>query len=120
MGLSDLLNVKDIYDLIKKGSNLEAQEAVMRYREMILEQQEELLRLREENRELKEKQSVKDRVIKTAADMIYLDNGDSREGPYCLRCYETEEKLFSLKHSSKGGKDIWVCRVCNHAFGGTL
>jgi len=89
----------------------------MKYREMILEQQEELLTLRNENRELKEKVSIKNKITKTSSNMIYLEGG---EGPYCLRCYEAEDKLCTLYRKSKGGKDIWSCRVCNQAFGGLL
>lgn len=105
---------KDIVDLMKKGSTIEAQEQIMALREGALE-------LQEENLELKEKLSELEKSIKELDDVIY-DNScywktaeEDRDGPFCQRCYDVDNNLVRLQ----GGKnEKWNCRECDKTYYG--
>ena len=60
--MSILPNYKDIIDLVKKGSTLEAQEKILELREAAMELQEENMSLRSRIKELEDQLSLKQQV----------------------------------------------------------
>lgn len=107
-----LPNYKDIVDLLKKGSTLEAQEKIMELREGALALQEENLNLREKIKELEELLNQKKNLI-WEAPLFWIKNGDSKEGPFCQKCYDSDEKLIRLQNVEQGH---WHCKACNNSF----
>ena len=105
---------KDIIELLKKGSTIEAQEQILSLREAAIE-------LQVENQELKQiikklEQSLeKKATVKWEKPSYWTYNGDEKDGPFCQRCYDTNEKLIRLQ----GGKnDSWHCRECDASYYG--
>ncbi|WP_072390352.1 hypothetical protein [Hyphomicrobium sp. CS1GBMeth3] len=105
-----LPDFKDIIDLVKKGSTLEAQERIVELREAHLNLREEVLRLREENRLLRDRIAVSTALT---FDRYYYWRviGDGKDGPFCQTCWDGGQKLVRLipERSSEG----WNCTVCN-------
>ena len=100
---------KDIVDLIKQGETAEAQKQILALREAAME-------LQEENAELKEKigrleEELKDRLV-FEKGVYYLKEGDTKEGPYCQRCYDKDTKLVRLQDDG----DHWFCYGCSHGY----
>ncbi|MBB1319745.1 hypothetical protein H5123_19150 [Shewanella sp. SR43-4] len=105
---------KDIVDLIKKGSTLEAQERILELREAALELQEENLELREVNAKL-QKRLATNESLKFESGLYWLLENDNRGGPFCPKCKDTKDQMVRMHKDDDG----WWCYTCNHGFGTT-
>lgn len=103
---------KDIMDLIKKGSTIEAQEKIIELREAALELQEENISLKEEISQLKRKIQEQD-MFDFDGDVYWVSDGDAKEGPYCPQCFDTRDQKVRL-HSDGPG---WWCYTCKIHYG---
>lgn len=114
---------KDIVELIKKGSTLEAQEQIITLREGALE-------LQEENHQLKQRIKELESIIQSAenwneekkryalvnpwkgAAQVYALRKDNSEDEaahlVCTNCFEQKRKVILTPQS----KDGWVYMVC--------
>ncbi len=114
---------KDIVELLKKGSTLEAQEQIMSLREGALELQEENHELKSKVRELESKlKEVDDWSNKKekyalvnpwgGAAQVYamLKEHSGGEAPHylCSNCFHNKNKVIL----NPGKKDRWVIMVC--------
>lgn len=108
---------KEIVELIKKGSTLEAQEQIMELREAALELQEENIELKELVKELEESVRKKGNTI-FENDAYWIVDGENKDGPFCQQCFDSDGILIRLHKAqfqrpsdnqwSKGG----LCRKC--------
>lgn len=105
-----LPNYKDIVELIKKGSTLEAQEIIMDHRESFLKLQEENLNLREENKELKKNILLKEELDFDGTVYWRISKGE-KIGPFCQKCFDSDNKLIRLQTDNKY-RDCLVCHGC--------
>ena len=104
-----LPNYKDIVELLKKGSTIEAQEKILELREAALELQEENLSLRERVKEL-EGVVAKQAAVIWEKPSYWTQDGDVKDGPFCQACYDKNNQLIRLQ----GGKNgTWHCKVCS-------
>jgi len=74
------------------------------------------MEIQEENVELKEKisrleEELKDRLV-FEKGVYYLKEDDTKEGPYCQRCYDKDTKLVRLQDDG----DHWFCYGCSHGY----
>lgn len=104
---------KDIVDLLKKGSTLEAQEKIMELREAVLE-------LQEENSELKHKLSDAE-VQLTFNKSLHFESPFYYSGddpvPFCPKCWEADKKAIHLPpphHVTSGPR--YDCVECKSIF----
>ena len=107
---------KEIVDLVKKGATIEAQEKIMELRERSIELQEENYQLRDELRELKGLLSQRE-SLNFIGQVYYAGEGESKEGPFCPTCHDSDSKLIRLQpfnHYLAGQQ--WVCKVCESNF----
>jgi hypothetical protein len=113
MALPSLSNAKDIYELVKKGATIEAQEKIMEYRQVILDLQEENINLRSIVKELEGQLSIKGQIRYDAPYywMILEDGGN--DGPFCQNCYDVKRQLIRLQSLSTG---VWRCASCENTF----
>jgi hypothetical protein len=107
-----LPDYKDILDLIKKGSTIEAQEKIMALREGALALQEENTKLKTRIGELEARLSEKEGLL-WEPPFYWMKKGDSKDGPFCQKCYDSEGKLIRLQNVEKGA---WSCKACNNNF----
>lgn len=105
-------NYKDIVDLIKKGSTLEAQEKIMELREAAIQLQEENLELRQRVKNLEEQIALRAKVT-WEKPYYWVDDSGRRDGPYCQTCYDNDSKLIRLQDGENG---TWRCKVCKNTF----
>jgi len=112
---------KDVYELAKKGATLELHEELLKMREEALALQEENLSLKQRISEFECQNSLKEHLEFDGA--LYwrtLDDGDS-EGPFCQRCYDTDQKLVRLQDASYTDMNnahvkMWTCRACKTSY----
>jgi hypothetical protein len=107
-----LPDYKDIIDLLKKGSTIEAQEKIMELREGALALQEENMKLKTTIEGLEAKLKEKKEVV-WEQPFYWINKGDSKDGPFCQKCYDSEAKLIRLQNMEKGA---WRCVACNNNF----
>ena len=107
-----LPNYKDIVELLKKGSTIEAQEKIMELREGALSLQEENIKLREKIKELESELNKKKEVVWEPPYYWVVDE-KSKDGPFCQHCYDKNRKLIRLQEDGKGW---WECKACDNQF----
>lgn len=105
-------NYKEILDLIKKGATVQAQEEVMKFREVALTLQEENIKLRETISALEAKLNEKEKLV-WEPPFYWLKEGNAKDGPFCQQCYDSKTKLMRLQNTDKGA---WRCSTCNNNF----
>ena len=121
--LGSLKTATDIAKLIKdSGSSLEQAEVKLQIAELISSLAEAKLEIAGIQSDLIEKDNVisslneqlalKQRVI-WEKPYYWLEDGELRDGPYCQRCYDVEQRLVRLQG---GGKNAWNCRSCKNTF----
>lgn len=107
-----LPNYKDIVELLKKGSTIEAQEKIMELREGALSLQEENIKLREKIKEL-EFELNKRKEVQWEAPFYWDVSDETRNGPFCQKCYDSDDKLIRLQKIEEGN---WHCKSCNNNY----
>ncbi len=103
---------KDIVELLKKGSTLEAQEKIMELREAVMESQEENHALKERVKELEAELAFKNSV--TFKHPFYYEEGDNN--PLCAKCWEVDHVAVHYPYpfnSAAGPK--YTCPNCKHS-----
>jgi hypothetical protein len=106
-------HARDIAELVKKYNDQELYERIVNLREEILELREDNIRLHEEIKILTHAAAVRDEIVRDG-NCYYRKNDASREYPFCLTCWDYEQKLVGLilgTRSSSGSKTI-TCNVC--------
>jgi hypothetical protein len=100
-GIYMLPRYKDIVDLLKKGSTIEAQEKIMSLREGALE-------LQEENQELKEKINDLEKQLHKA------DDWEAEKNRYTLASpWRGSGQVYALKESNSNGEvPHFLCTDC--------
>lgn len=103
----------DITDLIKKGMKVEAIEKLLDLRESMADLREENLALKAELQELI--RSLEDKSQLTyEAPFYWMVDGESKDGPFCQQCRDSEKKNIRLQSFRKGW---WRCATCKNSFG---
>lgn len=117
---------KDIFELIKAGSTIEAQEKIMELRQTALEIQEENLNLRERIRQLEEQLKTKEdwETEKLRYALVSLHHGEAQvyalretkaqgEAPHylCPNCFQYRTKVL-LNSKTNGMKLLLNCPKC--------
>ena len=104
-----------ITDLTKKGLTVEWQEMAMELRQQGVQLQEENVNLKLEVLDLKETLRNLEEALKVKKNLrweppVYCLIGEdgSKDGPYCQRCWDVENRLVRL-HEAMGG---WRCHQC--------
>ena len=108
---------KDVYDLLKKGSDLETQEQLMKLREEAFEIQAENVSLKEQIQELEAARNLAAQ-LEFDGRVYWRIEGDIKQGPFCQQCFDSEGKLIRVQ--KKGGADWgghWFdCHTCKSRF----
>lgn len=105
-----------VIDLIKKGSQMEAQAQIQKLQEQYLGLHAENLELRQELLEVKG-------VLQEQTQMIfdepffYIEDEGNREGPYCPRCWQGEKKKCRVIQTPDSYNGTHQCQVCDECFG---
>jgi Zn finger protein HypA/HybF involved in hydrogenase expression len=122
-----LPTVSQIFELVKKGATLEAQEKIVELRQAVVDCQDDNLRLRADIQnlqgqiaELTQKLSLREAVEFDHANGVYWPKGEEKgDHPICPTCYDNASKpirmhtTYSRPTQFDGGHYIWVCTVCS-------
>lgn len=115
--MSMLPTYKEILDLIKKGSSFEAQEKIAQLREEILLLREKNHELTNQVHELETKLEQKGKLHWDGLSYwLQDDDTNKKDGPYCQRCFDTEQKLIRLQRTELYDSPYWVCLECKNNY----
>lgn len=104
---------KDIVELMKKGSTLEAQEKIMELREAVIELQDENSELKNHIKEM-ESQLKFNSSLRFESPFYYSEND---EVPYCPKCWEADKKAVHLPPAQKvGAGPRYDCVECKSTY----
>jgi DNA-directed RNA polymerase subunit RPC12/RpoP len=106
----DIPNIKEIFELMKKGATLEAQQKIMELKETVLSLQEENLELKKENLSLKHQIEISEKgercpkcnkftwlLIDSSPHPTFGELGGIQRTYKCSNCSFSEKHLYSPK-----------------------
>ena len=110
MGLLD--NIKSAVSVAQKLKDRKLIEHLMNLQMSVLEYQERLHNLEAENKALKEKLTVKESLV-VEHGVYFSKTGDKTDGPFCTRCWDSDDKLLRLRVLESGTA---TCPQCKSSF----
>ena len=116
MAALSISDIKDSFELIKKGATVEAQEKIMGLREYVVALREESIELREKIAKLESAAKIKQNLEFRDGRYYLKKEEDAEDGPYCQRCWDADEKLIRLQVGTGPEYGKWVCLVCKIFF----
>ena len=108
--MSIISNAKEVAELVKKLGNVDL------YRR-IVDLEGEIIELSGENHTLKERIAALEKDLKVRAELKFEGgvywriDGQTKEGPFCQRCYDADGKLLRLHPRTADGYDSRSNRV---------
>ena len=109
--MSILDHAKEIAELVKKYNDQDLYERIVGLREEILQLRDDNLGLHEQIKSLKEANDITAR-LRREGNCYFLDDDKEKMRPYCLTCWDADQKLVSLIiNKDKFGMHI-KCSIC--------
>ena len=100
--------IKDVAKVIQKADNIDLYRQLLDLGAQALDMQSEIERLTKENRELREAQELKTKIIRHDEPFITLEGHPDSE-MYCSTCYAKERVLIQVKRYQNG---YFCCPNC--------
>jgi F420-0:gamma-glutamyl ligase len=110
--MSIIDHAKELADLIKKYNDQDLYERIVTLREEILSLREENLTLKDKVKKLEVAKEIANKLVRDG-NCYYMIDDKQHDHPYCLTCWDSDQKLISLIVSqARFGKTI-KCGVCS-------
>ncbi|HAN56315.1 MAG TPA: hypothetical protein DCQ77_09080 [Betaproteobacteria bacterium] len=109
--MSIITNAKEIADLVKKLGNVDLYRKIVELEGEIIELSGQNNHLVERTRELEQALKTKEALV-FSKNVYWLGGEESRDGPYCQRCYDVTGKLVRLQPWD----NQWACFECKHYY----
>ena len=103
-------------DLMKKGSQIEAQAKIQELQEKYLELHAENLEIKQELIELKAKAKEINQMV-FEEPFFFEVNGDEKVGPFCPNCWQKDQRKCRVVATPDGYNSSHKCQVCDKSFG---
>lgn len=105
--------LKKALEVSKRLKDAEMQGVLLDAQEQVLELKEEVLDLRAENAKLKGQLDVT-ATLKYDRGAYWSMTGDSRDGPFCSRCWDVDRRLVRMHPTGFGGY-LYDCPACHES-----
>ena len=99
--------IMEVAEIVRKDDNLDLYKKLLDLSSQALDLQEEISRLREDNRELKKKKDISEKIVRHKLPYVTLKD-DSDDLYYCSHCWDSEQILIQLNCANNG------CFNCPH------
>lgn len=103
-------------ELMKKGSQLEAQSQIQKLQEQYLGLHAENLELKQRLLDIKEKLEQREQMVFNEP-YFYTENNEVKDGPYCPRCWQKDNKKCRVIKTPESYHSAEKCQVCDQGFG---
>ena len=107
---------KELAKLAQQLGNIEVQQKVIDLQGEILEMQEQMQQLRQERDELRSTQQIDAQLVLRNNAYWRESAPESRRGPFCTKCWSTEQRLIPMVVDEGGGQ---YCPGCKGYFPGS-
>ena len=101
-----------IYDMMTKLGSV--QDQLFNIRELLITQQDENQKLKTRIKEIEDSVELKSKIVYEKPS-YWIKEGDQKDGPYCQRCWDADQKLVRLQEKSTG---YFVCLGCDKGYEG--
>ncbi len=105
-----MASFRELIELAKKSMTIEAQQQLVELQEAHLATREENVRLREEIAALRVFLADKGK-IDWEPPFYFKRDGDTKQGPYCQKCYDADGKLVRLQTGYAYSGYCLVCKL---------
>ena len=106
-------NLKEIADLIKKYNDQELYQRIVALREEVLGLKEENIEMRERLAENERKELLQSRLVRRGNCYYIEREGDEKDGPFCMACWDYEGKLVNVVINPYPGGSTFRCYICH-------
>jgi hypothetical protein len=109
MGIID--NFRDVLKIADTANNLELYKRLSELQNAVLALEEENRTLRDEVRRRDEQRDIGAR-LRPRDNAYYSDDGKQLDGPFCMRCWDVDQKLVRERHGATAGTHY--CPECSY------
>ena len=102
--------LKDVLVVAQKSNDIEMTQKVISAQEAVINMQDKITKLQSENKKLKEKKNIKNKVERYRNIPIITLKDDNSKILYCANCYDSNEKIIQLEVR---GNNRCHCKTCN-------
>ena len=103
-------------DLVKKGSQMEAQTQIQQLQEQYLDLHAENLELKQELLEIKGRLQDQTEMV-FESPFFYSISEKEKQGPFCPRCWQDKNKKCRVVETPDSYNGSQQCQVCDEPFG---
>lgn len=108
MGLYD--GIKDVAKIVQKADNIELYQKLIDLSAQALDMQNTINLLAEENKKLKERDDISNKIIRHSKTYITLKE-DKNDIKYCSYCWDSDNKLIQMNEYSG---EAFRCNKCGN------
>ena len=102
---------KDIANLIKKYNDQELYQKICDLRDEIFDLREENVSLRQQLSDINKNRDLREKLIRDG-NCYYMTEDAGRVHPYCMVCFDYDEKLVSLILDTCDWGTTITCNIC--------
>jgi len=111
MSIFDVL--KSTAKVLQEAGKIEQYQQILETMEKLLEMQNKIIELESENKDLKEKLSIKENLI-YENNSYWINDEGKKNGPFCSRCWDKNQELIRIH--SMGNSALCRCPECKNHF----
>ena len=104
-------DLKDAADILKEANKIKEYQQILEVQEKLLEMQKRIAELEEENKKLIELNNINNSLI-VENNKYFLTKDDKKEGPFCMTCWDVDNKLVRLYRQEGEYYVGWRCHQC--------
>ena len=101
--------LRAIGKVLQEAGKIEQYQQILAAQQQLLEMQKKIGDLDGENKKLREELEVKGSLV-PEGNLYWLENDGKRDGPFCTKCRDSEQKLIRLHQAMHSGR--MYCPEC--------
>lgn len=103
--------LKSVGKVLQEAGKIPQYQQILEVQEKLLEMQNRIAELETEKKDLCAKLEIKENLI-AERNMYWIVKEEDKDGPFCTRCWDAEDKLVRLHRAeSHGGIQCPKCKI---------
>lgn len=105
--------LKSIGKILQEAGKIDQYSQILEVQGKLLEMQKRIIELEEENKNLREQLKFKENLT-YKSDVYWIINDDKKDGPFCTRCWDKDNKLMRLPTPDE--REYTRCLECDRLY----
>lgn len=101
--MSIIDELKSVGKVLQEAGKIEQYQQILDAQQKLLEMQREIYELETDNKKLREEFEIKEALI-PEGNVYWIKKDNTRDGPFCTCCWDSERKLIRLHKSNVSSK----------------